>query len=137
MDVGQLHRLGRRLVELSHQASCDSGELSLTTGEAAVLQDVISHPESSVSEIGDRTGFAQSHVSTCVARLRDRQLVTTATDPADRRRTRVRASDGTIVAVSQRGDHGVDGVLGAVVGDPDKARRVAALLDELAHLLLP
>jgi Winged helix DNA-binding domain len=83
MDGGELHRLGRRLIELSSQVTGEPGDLRLTPGELAVLEDVIRHPSSSISETSKRTGFAQSHVSVSVSRLKARGLAATETDPAD------------------------------------------------------
>src|SRR3954452_16774664 len=93
VDGGQLHRLGRRLIELSRQATGEPGDLTLTPGEAAVLEDVITHPGSSVSEIAQRTSFVQSHVSASVARLAQRGVLTAGSDPTDGRRTRVQVTE--------------------------------------------
>jgi DNA-binding MarR family transcriptional regulator len=135
MDGGQLHRLGRRLIELSRQATGEPGDLTLTPGEADVLEDVIMHPDSSVSDIARRTGFAQSHVSVSVARLTERVLVTTASDPADGRRTRVRVGVDALAAITRRADRSVDDVLGQAV-DRARADEVSTLLGRLAELLL-
>lgn len=133
VDAGELHRLGRRLVALSRSATGDPGDLALTPGELAVLEDVLVHPAASVTEIRERTGFAQSHVSTSVARLRERGLVSTAVDTADGRRTRVEATATTTAAIGRRAGRPIRPALEAVTGDPD---RVAELLHELAALLL-
>ncbi|HEY7596586.1 MAG TPA: MarR family transcriptional regulator [Actinophytocola sp.] len=137
MDGGELHRLGKRLIDLSRQVTGEPGDLTLTPGEAAVLEDVIKHPNGSVSEISTRTGFVQSHVSASVSRLKRRRLLATAGDPRDGRRTRVRATRDTLRAVDRRGERGIDGTVRDAVGDTTKAGRVTALLDELADLLLP
>jgi DNA-binding MarR family transcriptional regulator len=137
MDGGELHRLGRRLLELSAQVTGEPGDLRLTPGEAAVIEDVIRHPASSIREIGERTGFAQSHVSMSVARLKTRGLAETETDPADGRRTRVRAADATVQAVTRRAARSIEDVLSRTLANPGQARRAAGLLQELAELLLP
>jgi DNA-binding MarR family transcriptional regulator len=137
MDGGELHRLGRRLLELSAQVTGDPGDLRLTPGELAVLEDVIRHPASSVSETSERTGFAQSHVSVSVARLKARRLAETETDPADGRRTRVRAADDTVQAITRRAARSIEDTLSRTLEDPSQAGRVADLLRELAALLLP
>lgn len=62
----------------------------LASGVRLVAVDVGYHPGSSISEITERTGFPQSHVSASVARLRDLGVLETEVDPADRRRTLVR-----------------------------------------------
>lgn len=137
MDGGGLHRLGRRLLELSAQVTGEPGDLRLTPGELAVLEDVTRHPASSVSETSQRTGFAQSHVSVSVARLKARGLAETETDPADGRRTRVRAADATVQAITRRAARSIEDTLSHALEDPGQARRAAELLDELAALLLP
>lgn len=122
---------------MSREVTGEPGDPELTPGEAAVLESAIFHPGSSVNEISERSGFVQSHVSVSVARLRERGLITTESDPADGRRTRVRAADATVKAIVRRAGRGVDDSIRRAVGDPDEARRVTVLLDELADLLLP
>src|SRR5882757_5195408 len=93
MDGVRLHRLGKRLIDLARQVTTDAGDTVLTPGEVAVLEDVLKHPGSVVTEIQARTGFAQSHVSTSVSRLRDQGLIVGVPDPDDRRRTRLTLAD--------------------------------------------
>ncbi len=133
MDGVRLHRLGKRLIELSREVATSAGDASLTPAEVAVIEDALQHPGSPVSEIQARTGFAQSHVSESVARLKARGLVETWPDAADRRRTRVRLSEVARRAVLARAGRSADEVIARTVGD---AGRVTALLDELAELLL-
>ena len=61
-----------------------------------VLEDVITHPDSSISEVHQRTGFGQSHVSASVARLNERGLLVTAADPGDARRTWIGGGRGHV-----------------------------------------
>jgi DNA-binding MarR family transcriptional regulator len=136
MDGGQLHRLGRRLIELSAQVTGEAGDLLLTPGEAAALEDVIKHPASSISDIHQRTGFAQSHVSVSVSRLRARGLVEALADPSDGRRTCIRVADVALQVITRRAARGIDETICDAVPVPDRARRVADLLEELAALLL-
>jgi DNA-binding MarR family transcriptional regulator len=136
MDGVRLHRLGKRLIDLSRTVTTDSGDPSLTACEVAVLEDVFKHPNSPVSDIHARTGFAQSHVSVSVARLAEGGLVHTAQDPADRRRTLVRLADPARRAIMRRATRPADDAIAAAVPDPTKAHRVAGLLEELAALLL-
>jgi DNA-binding MarR family transcriptional regulator len=136
VDGGTLHRLGRRLIELSRAVTSQAGDPGMTPGELAVLEDVLRHPDSTVGEIQARTGFVQSHVSACVARLRTRGSVRTAPDPTDGRRTRVRVPGEIVRAITARAGRPVDHAIVAAVSDPDQAERVAALLDELAGYLL-
>lgn len=134
MDGVRLHRLGKRLIDLSREVTTSAGDASLTPAEIAVMEDVMKNPDSVVSEIKARTGFAQSHVSESVARLRGRGLIETPVDQADRRRTRVRLSELARQAILARAGRSADEVIAHVV--PERAERVTALLDELADLLL-
>ncbi|MBY8862350.1 MarR family transcriptional regulator [Nocardia sp. CA2R105] len=139
MDGRELHRLGRHLIELARQAGLDSVDADELPpeGEIAVLDDVIDHPGSSVGEITMRTGFAQSHVSDCVARLVDSAMLATDRDPRDRRRTLVYPTDALFKAIARRTPPRLNDALVAALGDPAAVRRVRALLTELADLLLP
>jgi len=134
MDGVLLHRLGKRLIDLARQVTADAGDTELTPGEIAVLEDVLKHPGSVVTEIQARTGFAQSHVSTSVARLRERGLIVAAPDPEDRRRTRLTLAEIAHRAIMRRAGRPADDTIAEVVG-PEKAERVLQLLTELAELL--
>jgi DNA-binding MarR family transcriptional regulator len=136
MDGGRLHRLGKRLIELSAQVTGEAGDLSLTPGQAAVLEDVIKHPASSISEIHQRTGFVQSHVSVSVSRLEARGLVETETDPSDGRRTQVHITDAAMQAITRRAARSIHQVIGRSIGGSEQARRTTELLEELADILL-
>ncbi len=137
VDAGELHRLGRRLLALSRAASGQAGDLALVPGQEAVLEDLLRHPNSTVSEIRDRTGFTQSHVSASVARLRDHGLIQTAADPSDGRRTRLRTTRATTHVISKRGRRTIDDTIATAVAEPDQADRALELLDELARILQP
>ena len=134
MDGVRMHRLGKRLIDLSREVTVSAGDASLTPAEVAVIEDVLKHPDSAVSEIRVRTGFAQSHVSESVARLKERGLIETPPDPVDRRRTRVRLSELARQAVLARAGRSADEVIARAARE--EAERVTALLDELAELLL-
>jgi DNA-binding MarR family transcriptional regulator len=135
MDAGQMHRLGKRLIELARTAVTDDGDPPMTAGEVAVIEDAIRYPDSSVTDIHARTGYVQSHVSASVARLKQRRLVVTLADPADARRTLVRVTDAAFAAVMRRAGRPVDDVIAAEVATAAQARRATALLEELAKLL--
>ncbi|MET8805803.1 helix-turn-helix domain-containing protein [Streptomyces sp. NPDC004546] len=137
MDGMQLLQLGKRLTELGRDAIDQADPTSLTPGEVAVIADAFRNPDCSVREIVARTGFAQSHVSASVARLRERGLLQTVPDPADGRRTLVRLTDRARRAVRSRADHRADEAITRAIADPGRAERIIALLDELAPLLLP
>jgi len=134
MDGVRLHRLGKRLIDLARQVATDAGDTALTPGEVAVIEDVFKHPGSVVTEIQARTGFAQSHVSASVSRLREQGLIVAAPDPADRRRTRLSVTDIAHRAIMRRAGRPADETITEVVG-PEKAAKVLALLEELSALL--
>ncbi|MET8541870.1 helix-turn-helix domain-containing protein [Kitasatospora sp. NPDC004799] len=137
MDGVQLLRLGKRLTELGRALITDPASEHLTAGEIAVISDVFRHPAASVQEIRVRTGFAQSHVSVSVARLRERGLLDASPDPADGRRTLLTVSEPARRAIHAHVARPAEPVIARAVPDPEKARRVTELLDELAGLLLP
>ena len=143
MDARQLHRLGKRLSELSGLATGAPGDFRLTAGEAAVLEDAIEYPGSSIGEIQDRTGFPQAHVSRSVVRLKREGLLAIAAPArvgarasAWRSSTRVRSTDQACQTIGRRQGHPVEEAVVQVVGDPAKAKRAVALMDELADILL-
>ncbi|GLZ36031.1 hypothetical protein Lesp02_82180 [Lentzea sp. NBRC 105346] len=134
MDGGELHRLGRRLIELSRQATGSTG--GLTAGELAVVEALIRKPDSTVGEVVRHTGFVQSHVSASVARLVERDVVVSRPDPRDHRRTLLKITDRAVAAIGRRARQRVDQAVTAALPNPADARRVLMLLDELRDLLL-
>ncbi|MFF8769460.1 MarR family winged helix-turn-helix transcriptional regulator [Kitasatospora sp. NPDC015120] len=137
MDGVQLLRLGKRLTELGREMIIDPASEHLTPGEIAVVADVYRHPATSARDIQVRTGFAQSHVSVSVARLRERGLLDAAADPGDGRRTLLTVSDVARRAIREHVARPAGPLIAKAVPDPERARRVTELLDELAALLLP
>jgi DNA-binding MarR family transcriptional regulator len=125
-----------RGVRVGCQSVRTVGDPPMAPAEASVLEDVIRHPDSSISDISGRTGFAQSHVSVTVARLRDRGIIETAADAADGRRVQVRVARTAMRSITRRSRQPIDAALTDVLADAGSARRVTALLDELAALLL-
>ncbi|MFJ8622023.1 MarR family transcriptional regulator [Kitasatospora sp. NPDC093550] len=137
MDGVRLLRLGKRLTDLGRTMITDPASARYTAGEIAVVSDVYRHPGTSAQEIRVRTGFAQSHVSASVARLREAGVLDATADPADGRRTLLTVSDRARGAIRARVAQPAEPVIATAVPDPAQARRVAELLDELATLLLP
>jgi DNA-binding MarR family transcriptional regulator len=143
MEYGQMHQLGKRLIELSGVMTGAPGDRPLTLGEVAVLEDAVAHPGASIREIHQRSGFAQSHVSASVVRLKKRGLLTTLGDPAAgsrasawRAHTYVQATDDALEAISRRQARGVsEADLRGAVG-LSQAKRAIRLMEELAEILL-
>lgn len=137
-----MHQLGKCLIQLS-EATTASGDITLKPGEVAVLEDVIEHPDSSISTIHERTGFAQTHVSESVVRLKKHGLLATAGDrvppglaSAWRSGTRVRPTAEGSKTISRRETRRVDEAVARAIADPSQAARAIDLMNELASILL-
>jgi len=139
VDAGQLHRLARVLREVATAATADPGELPVSAGDLAIAEDIAHHEGTSIGQITQRTGLAQSLVSKTVAAMRGGGVLVTAPDPSDGRRLLV-SVDAAIRAdvFSSRATGPIDAALHqARPGiSPTDLRRFGELLDELAvHLL--
>ena len=131
-----LFLLGRKLMQLAERALPEGK--SATSGRL-VFVDVAYHPNSSITEITERTGFPQSLVSTSVARLRDIGLLETGPDPLDRRRTLVRTTPALKGVQDRLGPVSIDHILAQELpGDHhEELTEVMAALDLLSRLLTP
>src|SRR5262245_53233081 len=137
MDGLELYLLGRQLAKIA-EASFDPAPADRPPlGLMLVLEDVATHPGSSISEITKRTGFPQSHVSSAVARFRERGIVETAADPQDGRRTIVRAKAAYLRSASRRRTRSADAAIADALGDaePGVVREVVDALERVAALL--
>jgi DNA-binding MarR family transcriptional regulator len=140
VNAFELFLLGRKLMKLGEQAMPPSrlgGEM--TTTVRLVMVDVATYPGSSVSEITERTGFPQSQVSLAVAKLRELGTVVTELDPADRRRTLVRPTEGAIERGARYASQPVDQVVAEAIGTHAEGRlpEVLAALELLGQLVNP
>jgi DNA-binding MarR family transcriptional regulator len=136
MNPMSLFLLGRKLMQIAEGAlpkgqTAKSGRL--------VFVDVAYHPDSSISEITERTGFPQSLVSTAVARLRDIGLLESGPDPLDRRRTLVRTTPRLNAVQERLGRVSIDDLVARELGDEDQGElsEVTAALELLSRLLTP
>jgi 2-polyprenyl-3-methyl-5-hydroxy-6-metoxy-1,4-benzoquinol methylase len=135
MNGFELYLLGRKLMKVGGDAMPKAvGFQSVPGSVQLILADVFDHPGTSITDIVDRTGLPQSLVSTSVSRLREREVVTTETDPADRRRTLVTPSRRRTV---DRSAGSIDEPLAAATGvdDPERLRELVATLEFLARRL--
>ncbi len=139
MDGLQLYVLGRRLMRIADASFERAGAAPPPLGLMLVLEDIATHPDSSIGEITARTGLPQSHVSTSVARFAARGLVETASDPSDGRRTLVRVTAAYLERASHRGAGSVDDAVAAALdqAEHDAVAEVIATLDWLAERLVP
>lgn len=87
MDLALLGRTLMKLGEASIPTEGIGGHGTSAQSVMIVAADIKAHPGTPVKDVAARTGFPQSKVSACVARLREAGAVETHTDPADRRRT--------------------------------------------------
>ena len=87
---------------------------------------------SSITDTVNRTGPAQSKVSTSVAKLRDRRWVTTSPDPADGRTTLAAATDEIKLQGYRRRGRRARDALDAVLAhvDPDRSGDASARLPQ-------
>lgn len=91
MQAHQLYQVGRTLIEASRRAQ-GADQQGMSPSESLVLRDLLSHGQSSVSEIVARADIAQSRVSVCIQSLVKRGWVLTTADTADGRKTLARVS---------------------------------------------
>jgi DNA-binding MarR family transcriptional regulator len=119
-------------------------ESALPEGKTApsgrlVFVDVAYHPNSSITEITERTGFPQSLVSTAVARLREIGMLESGPDPLDRRRTLVRTTPALKTIQGRLGTVSIDDILARelAVEDLGELDDVIAALELLSRLLTP
>jgi DNA-binding MarR family transcriptional regulator len=131
-----LFLLGRRLMQLA-EGALPGGKR--TTSARLVFVDVAYHPNSSITEITERTGFPQSLVSTAVGRLRELGLLESSPDPLDRRRTLVRTTPALKAVQGRLGSVPIDDILikELAVEDREQLPNVVAALDLLSSLLTP
>jgi len=109
------------------------------TSARLIFVDVAYHPNSSITEITERTGFPQSLVSTAVARFRDLGLLTSGPDPVDRRRTLVSASPAVTEVQERLGEISMDDILAKELAAEDRTELADLImaLDLLSRLLTP
>ena len=131
-----LFLLGRKLMQIANDALPQG---KTTTSVRLIFVDVAYHPNSSISEITERTGFPQSLVSTAVAKLRDKGLLATEPDPLDRRRTLVRTTPTLNPVKGRLSRVSMDDVIAGELApeDGDELTDVMAALDLLSRVLTP
>lgn len=136
VDAAGLFLLSRRLMQIAESVL---PELRAATSLRFVALDVGYHPNSSISEITERTGLPQSLVSMSVAKLRDLGVVQTEPDPADRRRTLVQPTEVMETRAQRAGGTSIEAALSEALAVDDHSEVADALsaLDLLARLLVP
>ncbi len=138
MNAGELHKLTSVLRAIAAAATADPGERPQAPSTVAIVQDVAAHPDSCISDIAERTGLAQSLISTTVAKLKDRGIFTAAPDPTDRRRTVVTVQPAAGAAFGHRGARPITEALARALPDAttDQLHSIEGALTQLADQLL-
>lgn len=123
-------------MKLGERAIPTSGFHRLPVSVRLVMIDIFEHPDTSIQEIADRTGFPQSHVSASVAKLCTTGVLVANIDPGDRRRTLVRQAPD-IPARAKQFSAPIDDALAAAIAtdDPARVREIVKTLETLAQLL--
>ncbi|RZQ64794.1 MarR family winged helix-turn-helix transcriptional regulator [Amycolatopsis suaedae] len=111
MKASDLYLLGKHLMDLARRGMVDDADPRVPEIDQVVTAVLVETDGMTIGELAARTGFAQSHVSTSVARMRDLGWLTARQDPADRRRTLVRPIDAVYEAVAQRQSRGAEQVI--------------------------
>jgi MarR family 2-MHQ and catechol resistance regulon transcriptional repressor len=137
MEMSELYQLGRRLTELAYEGM-GAGELEISPSEFLVLRDLYMNGESSIRETVERTGLAQSRVSTSVANLRQRGWVETGADPDDGRKTLARVTKQVKLEGDRRRGQSAAGALDRVLANakPSERNQLASALERLHELLV-
>ena len=137
MRAAELHRLARILREIALDATGNTGADAVNAGQLAVLEDVARHPRSTVRDITDRTGLAQSLVSRIVHAVAVEGALTVEPDADDRRKVRVELSPATRSAILERASGGIDDALVTRTPDlhPERRSELTAHLEAAAALL--
>lgn len=134
MKASELYLLGKHLMELASQGMRDDTDPETPEIYDLLISVLVEDPGISIGELAARSGFAQSHVSAAVAKMRDGGAVVTRPDPADRRRTLVTPVEALVEAVAHRQQRAAEQIIAEALAelDPD----AAAAADRAARLTL-
>jgi MarR family 2-MHQ and catechol resistance regulon transcriptional repressor len=133
VDVRDLIWLGQQLAEAGRQEIRERAP-GVPTAELIVMHALLDLGPSTITALAQRTGYAQSRVSTSVLGLRDRGWVKTRSDPADGRRTIVYlAEDARAEANSIRASSARSTVLEPLLSSLPTRRR-ETIIDALEEL---
>lgn len=138
MNGVELFLLGRTLMKIG-EAALPMTDTGAERTVLIVIEDIATHTHGTVSEIAQRSGLPQSAVSAAVARLDAAGAITLEVDPADRRRTLIRAADHVAERVAQVRASSVDRAIeeAVVSGQPGAAAEVIEALEVVARHLRP
>lgn len=108
-------------MEVARAGMADPSDPDVSQADRVIIDVVVDHPGSSISDITARAGFTQSYVSASVGRMRERGWVHTSPDPADRRRTLVSAPEALSAVIAQREDRDAQAILAVALSEPPGA----------------
>jgi len=137
MRASELHRLARVLREIALEATGNTGADRVNAGQLAVLEDVARHPRSTIGDITERTGLAQSLVSRIVHAAATDHALTVEQDETDRRRVRVELAGEVREAILDRSRNSTEDAIATYtphLGAEDR-ERLGHHLEEAAALL--
>jgi DNA-binding MarR family transcriptional regulator len=105
--------------------------------ELVVMADLVDHAPSTITDITQRTGYAQSRVSAAVASMVEREWVWTEADPADGRRTVVVISEQARTDAKALQKEAEDRLMAALLDGtaPEQQTELAKALEELLIIL--
>jgi MarR family transcriptional regulator, 2-MHQ and catechol-resistance regulon repressor len=137
VNVRDVIWLGQRLVEAG-QADIRQLAPGVPTAQLIVMYDLLDHGPSTITELAERTGYAQSRVSSAVVGLCERHWAQTRSDPEDGRRTIVHVPDDVQREARQtQARNATDEILQPLLADLPAPRRdeiIRALTDLHDHL---
>lgn len=138
MNTSELYLLGKHLMDLARDAMGDVADPETHKIDELLVDVMLTAGHGvSIGELTARSGFAQSHVSVAVARMRDAGWLIVERDPADKRRTLVRPVTGLIEETERRAVRDAGQVIAAALRETDAdSERLTAAVEELYQLLV-
>jgi DNA-binding MarR family transcriptional regulator len=139
VNAGELHSLARALRQIATEATSNRGEGTVSAGDLAIAEDIAHNNGTSIAQIVQRTGLAQSQVSKTVAAMRDAGVLDVVPDPVDGRRVSISVSPKTRRMFRSRAARPVEGAIRGIRPDASDAEiaEIVELLDRLAARLRP
>jgi MarR family transcriptional regulator, 2-MHQ and catechol-resistance regulon repressor len=134
VKVVELIWLGQQMAQLGRHELQVSAP-GVPKAELMVMVDLIDHAPSTITAIGQRTGYVQSRVSSAVAALVERGWVQTETDPSDGRRTLVVVPEQNLTE-ARASQSGINDRLEAALLDGLPPSRRPAMMRALEELLV-
>ena len=136
MKLTDLIWLGQRLAEAG-RTEMRAHAAGVPTAELLIMGDLLDNPPSTITALAERTGYAQSRVSTAVASMVERGWAQTRSDPNDGRRTLVFVPDRVRREAQEFRSDTENRTLDRLLAGRSPARRKAiiAALEELLELL--